>query len=100
MKNYWKSDAVAKHRRGITDLQWAANQRKGKARYKIGDVVEFKEGGFGVIHEVSEPHNGWPSSYATRNVPGMKPFWKSAWHYEADFKRMVAKGELPVTGER
>lgn len=83
--------ATPKHRNGLSDLEWAARQPKGKPKFKIGDVVEFYEGGFGVIRDVSPPHDGWPSSYATSNVKGMKSFWKSAWHYEGDFKRKVKK---------
>jgi hypothetical protein len=81
--------AIPSHRNGMNDIEWAKHQSKGRPKYKIGDVVEFHEGGFGVIREVSPPRNGWPSSYATSNVKGLKGFWKTAWHYEGDFKRKL-----------
>lgn len=84
------------HRREYTDLEWAAAQPTGDPKYKIGDVVEFHVGGFGVIREVSPPRGGWPASYATACIEGM-PGHKSrkcAWHYEGDFKEWVAKSPL------
>jgi len=91
--HYWNSPWVDAHRRGISDIDWAKAQPKGPPKYAEGDVVEFHVGGFGVISEVSEPHNGWPSSYATHDVEGFPPHTNhiSAWHYEGDFKRLAAK---------
>lgn len=86
-----------KHRRKYTDMEWARHQQTGAPRYKRGDAVEFQVGGFGIISEVHKPSGGWPSSYATENIPGMRPIktGKCAWHYEGDFKRRVAKSPLP-----
>jgi hypothetical protein len=96
-EKYWNSDFVDKHRRGINDCDWAARQPKGKPRYAIGDVLEFKAGGFGVVTDVSwEPETGWPSSYSLDPVKGMKfhPRDICAWHYELDFERRLAKSPL------
>jgi hypothetical protein len=85
-----------KHRNKYNDMEWAGRQPKGAPKYRVGDVVEFHVGGFGVIDKVSEPQGGWPSSYATDDIAGMAPHKtrKSAWHYEGDFKRWVAKSPL------
>lgn len=92
-KNYFNSEWIDKHRSGISDLDWAKRQPKADPNYSLGDVVEFKAGGFGIITKVSKPQNGWPSSYATDAVKGMKdhPKTKRAWHYELDFKKRVGK---------
>lgn len=84
------------HRKQFTDMEWAAIQHKGPPKYKIGDVVEFMVGGFGVIDGVSEPHGGWPSKYSTNRIPGMPAHKRgvSAWHFDGDFKRLVAKSPL------
>jgi hypothetical protein len=89
-------DSRETHRREYNDIQWAQMQPTGEPKYKIGDVVEFHVGGYGVIHEVSQPRGGWPSSYATSNVEGYPPHAtrKCAWHYEGDFKTWVAKSPL------
>lgn len=85
-----------KHRAEFTDMQWAGQQPEGPPNYHIGDVVEFYAGGFGVISEVSNPHDGWPSSYATRDIEGFQPHAsrKLAWHYEGDFKKLVGGSPL------
>lgn len=85
-----------KHREQYSDLEWVRNQPEGPPNYKIGDVVEFCEGGYGVICEVSQPHDGWPSSYATSDIDGHSthPRKKRAWHYEGDFKKLVGKSPL------
>lgn len=85
-----------KHRDQYNDLEWASQQPKGAPKYKVGDVVEFHAGGYGVIREVAQPHSGWPSSYATKDVEGYPPHAarKFAWHYEGDFKTLVAKSPL------
>lgn len=80
-----------KHRAKYTDLQWAEKQPKGPPKYRIGDVVEFHVGGFGVIDEVQKPQSGWPSEYSTSDIDGLHPHKDGvcAWHYEGDFKRHV-----------
>ena len=79
------------HRKGISDIGWARMQPKEQSFY-IGDVVEFKVGGFGVIDGVSEAQGGWPPSYSTEKVKGLqdRKDTKRAWHYEGDFLRLVA----------
>ena len=91
--SYWNGPWVDNHRKGISDMDWAQMQPAGPPKYAEGDIVEFQVGGFGVIREVSEPHNGWPASYATDNVETLPPHsgHKAAWHYEGDFKRLAAK---------
>lgn len=85
-----------KHRNKYNDIEWATRQPKGAPKYRVGDVVEFHVGGFGVIDKVSEPQSGWPASYATEKIAGMadRKDAKRAWHYEGDFKRWVAKSPL------
>jgi hypothetical protein len=85
-----------KHRKKFSDVEWAEKQPKGKPNYHVGDVVEFKVGGFGIIDEVSKPHAGWPSSYSTAEIEGMRPHKDRmcAWHYEGDFKRLVRGSAL------
>ena len=85
-----------KHRSKYNDMQWAGQQPEGQPNYYIGDMVEFHAGGFGVISEVSNPHDGWPSSYSTRDIDGFPPHStrKLAWHYEGDFKRLVVGSPL------
>jgi hypothetical protein len=89
--DYWNSKHVDAHRRGITDLNWSALQPRGNPRFTIGDVVEFKVGGFGVIAEVVIEQNGWPNQYSTRSVNGLPGHatTKRAWHYELDIKRRL-----------
>ncbi len=70
LKNYW--DNADAHRRGKTDMEWVSEQRQGPPRFMMGDIVEFKVGGFGIIKDVSKPHDGWPASYSTDEVPGKK----------------------------
>ncbi len=101
----WLNDpegAREKHRKKYNDMEWAAQQPKGPPKFKIGDVVEFHVGGFGVIDEVSAPdpeddeEDGWPAEYSTAPIKGMpsRKDGKVAWHYEGDFKRRVAKSPL------
>jgi hypothetical protein len=90
-KGYWDSNHIDKHRLGISDIKWASMQNKGPAKYMRGDIVKFKAGGIGIIHEVTQPQDGWPASYSARKVPG-HPFHakgKAAWHYEGDIERLV-----------
>ena len=63
---------------------------KDKANCKIGDVVEFKVGGLGVIVCAKESNFGWPASYGTEKVKGAEdhPTTKRAWHVEDDFKKV------------
>lgn len=84
------------HRREFNCVEWAEQQPKGAPNYKIGDVVRFHVGGFGIICKVNEPKGGWPSSYATETPDGMDghPSGKYAWHYEGDFSERVAKSPL------
>ncbi len=75
------------HRREFTDLEWAAEQKNDFPNYRIGDIVEFHVGGFGVIDEVNISNSGWPPSYSTSRIEG-KDYHAggiSAWHYEGDF---------------
>lgn len=90
-KNYWNSEHVDEHRRGIPDMEWAMQQNMGRPMYVMGDIVEFKAGGYGVIKDVSKAHDGWPVSYATDAIEGVPdhPKTKRAWHYENDFERLV-----------
>ena len=78
-----------KRAKNISDMQWAEMQPHGPPNYALGDVVEFEVGGYGVITEISEPHGGWPSSYATDEIKGYQPPPYHAWHHELDFKRLV-----------
>lgn len=89
----WKY--AEEHRRGISDIQWARMQPM-EQNYYVGDVVEFKVGGIGVITEAQDAENGWPPSYATEEVKG-HPYRKDgkvAWHYEGDFSRLVAESGI------
>ena len=81
-------NALAVARKEFNDMAWAERQPKGKPAYRIGDVVEFHAGGFGEVVKVSDPHNGWPSSYQTKRPYAMPAHSrnKAAWHYEGDFK--------------
>lgn len=85
------------HRKYLNDLDWAAAQVQGPPNYHIGDVVEFHEGGFGVVDEVSEPRDGWPSSYSVAFVPGLPKAPRNAWYYEGDIKRLVGGSPLRNT---
>lgn len=89
-------DSREHHRRDFNDLEWARQQPKGSPKYKIGDVIRFHVGGYGVIRKVSEPHGGWPSSYATEALGGFDGHatGKCAWHYEGDFAEWIAKSPL------
>lgn len=102
VKPDWDSDWVDEHRRGINDVAWARMQPDGPPNYRIGDVVEFMVGGFGVIDKVNEPLNGWPSSYSTDSYESLPPHatHKCAWHYEGDFKRLVGRMKLEWLDER
>lgn len=93
IKDPWKY--AEEHRRGISSLAWAGMQPKEQSYY-IGDVVEFKVGGFGVINKVSKAKGGWPPSYSTEPVDGLPDRYdtKRAWHYEGDFKKLVAPSGL------
>jgi len=89
-------DARDEHRKQFNDGEWSSRQPRGLPKYKIGDVIEFHAGGFGVIREVSIGNNGHANSYATNSIEG-KPAHgrnKSAWHYEGDFKNWIAKSPL------
>lgn len=95
LEDYWNSEFVPKHRRGISDMRWAEMQIKRDPIYMVGDVIEFKEGGFGVIAEVSSGY-GWPTSYSINPVVGLEhhPETKIAWFYEGDIKRLVQESNL------
>lgn len=86
------------HRKEMNDMEWAASQAQGPPLYKKGDFVEFMEGGFAMITEVSKARGGWPVSYSTRAVRGMKehPKTKCAWFYEGDIKRKIGHTETKV----
>ncbi len=73
------------HRKEFNDMQWADQQPTGAPNFNIGDIVEFKVGGYGIITKISEPHGGWPSSYATEKAKTLPPPPYYAWHYEGDF---------------
>ena len=89
----WNSTFVDEHRRGISDAAWARQQPK-EVNYFIGDVVEFKVGGFGVIDDVAHGPGDWPPGYSVKRVKGFAGHAKNkiAWHYEGDFLRLVAGG--------
>lgn len=91
-KEYWFSilGRPPAHRGNLNDMEWNAAQPKHPAIYKKGDFVEFQEGGFGRIEEVSRRI---PATYSCREIPG-KPFHKRnicAWHYEGDIKRKIGE---------
>lgn len=90
------SESREPHRRDLNDVEWASAQPSGDPNYEIGDVIEFKVGGIGVISEVRKPQNGWPSQYATKEVHGIdyREDGKYAWHYEGDFAARI--GISPV----
>ena len=92
-ERWGKGEFAEEHRRGISDCEWASMQQMGKPIYRKGQIVEFKVGGFGVITEISKAKGGWPCSYATKKVKGMKQHtsYKSAWHYEGDIKRLAGR---------
>lgn len=94
MDSYWNSELIPEHRRGICDSDWAALQEKGAPKFKLGDVVEFKDGGYGIIKSVCDGVSNNPPMYATRSIPGLPGYWKCAWHYEGDFKRLVTGSPL------
>lgn len=89
-----------KHRAEHSDLEWAAKQPTGGGHFYIGDIVEFHDGGFGVIKEVSKPQSGWPEQYATSNVQGLAGNPKCAWHYPLDFKRLVAPSPVRAVSKQ
>lgn len=73
-----------KHRRNYSDMEWLAKQRRGAPKGRIGDIVKFRAGGWGVIDNVS---CGDIPSYSVRPIEGRNyhPRAKYAWHYEGDF---------------
>ena len=89
-------DSREDHRKQFNDSEWQNQQPRGLPKYKIGDVIEFHAGGFGVIREVNTGQNGHVSSYATDSIEGKEshPKSKEAWHYEGDFKNWIAKSPL------
>ena len=95
LRAYWDSTLVDKHRRGLTDCEWASKQPNGKPNYFLGDIVEFKVGGFGIITETTDPGDK-PIAYSISSVQGLKQITtgKCAWHYEGDFKRLVGKSPI------
>jgi hypothetical protein len=96
----WDYNSREDHRKSYSDIRWCAMQPKGDPKYKIGDVVEFHVGGFGIINGVSKPSNGWPSSYSTEKIDELPDHasTKRAWHYEGDFKNWIAKSPLHGMG--
>ena len=92
------------HRRDYNDREWKLAQREGKPLYKLGDVIEFQVGGFGVISNVNRGNSptvdptiefGVPS-YAVNRVEGMEYHAGGivAWHYEGDIKTCIARSPL------
>ena len=79
------------HRKEYCDMEWDKKQPR-KTSYYIGDVVEFKVGGIGVLSEAKDAHNGWAPSYSCSPVKGFSfhKEGKTAWHLEGDFKRLIA----------
>ena len=73
------------HRKEFDDIQWADQQPTGAPNFNIGDIVEFKVGGYGMISEIRHTHGGWPSKYATAKIETLPPPPYYAWHYEGDF---------------
>lgn len=82
------------HRKEFNDIEWDNQQPLGDPNYKIGDVVEFHVGGFGVISKVNVGDGGWANKYATDKVEGFDPPPYHAWHLEGDFKELTAKSPL------
>jgi hypothetical protein len=76
-------------------MAWARKQPR-ETNYFIGDIVEFKVGGYGIIDEVQRHGSGWPAKYSTERVEGKPyhPTTKGAWHYEGDFKRLAGESTL------
>ena len=62
--------------------------------YYVGDVVEFKVGGCGVIDKVKLPQQGSdrPISYSTEKVEFLayRRDAKNSWHYDGDISRLVS----------
>jgi len=70
---------------------FASRQPKGKAKYKLGDVVELTVGGYGIITKVSEPQSGWAAHYAIDKHPKL-PFSKDgklAWYFPLEIWKKV-----------
>ncbi len=87
---------VPPHRNGMNDYDWAKLQRDRPSRFMVGDVVEFEEGGIGMITGRAAADNGWPEKFSVEAIKG-KPFHplsKNAWHYDGDIKRLVAPSAL------
>ena len=89
-------DARDDHRKQFNDGEWNSRQPRGLPKYKIGDVIEFHAGGFGIIRTVSTGAGGHANSYATGHIDGKPNHSKGkvAWHYEGDFKNWIAKSPL------
>ena len=75
------------HRKEFTDIEWAEQQITGEPNCRIGDIIQFKVGGFGVIDDVNISNSGWPPSYSTSRIEGKNFHARgiSSWHYEGDF---------------
>ncbi len=84
------------HRKEFCDLDWSGQQPRGEQQFFLGDVVEFKVGGIGIIVKVQKPQSGWPWSFACDPVKGHPGHAsnKHAWHYELDFARLVKPSAL------
>ena len=88
-------DSREEHRRDFNDIEWLLQQPKADPQYKIGDVMRFHVGGYGVINQVIK-NEGWPPMYATQTPIGFEGHAnrKCAWHLEGDFAERIAKSPL------
>ena len=96
MDDFWNSNLIDEHRRGINDFDWRKMQRISEPLYDVGDLVEFKAGGYGVITKVEDEIKDAPPMYATQPRKGLPYHSKGvdAWHYEGDIKRKVPWKEI------
>lgn len=61
--------------------------------YYIGDIVEFKDGGFGIVSHLSE---GFIGQYSCLPVDGLPdhPICKRAWFSNSEINKLI--GESPL----
>lgn len=89
------------HRAQFDDIEWALQQpKRNRPFFVLGDVLEFKEGGIGIVVKVAlNEHNGWPVQYEMKPVPkyAFNPRGVFAWFYELDFAKVVASSAMRST---
>ena len=89
--DYWSSNYVDAHRRGINGMDWLSMQSKGPPLYVVGDVVSFRAGGMGIITDVDPAKGGFPTLYSADRIPNVPfhPNGKVAWHCEGDIEALI-----------